>query len=104
MNAKIREHLEKICKRDGYSTDDDSLLETVTEAKELYTELGDSHRWYDEMLKVVEVEGMVLGFIDYHTTGDANASDMDLDPLQLDNVAEYEPVEVTKTIYKPVKS
>lgn len=97
MNEKIKKHLESICDREGWHTDPAELMEVITESKELYTEMGDSHRHYDELLRVFDVEGMIIGFQDFHETG-ALAGEGDYD-YDLNKIKEYEPKEITKTIY-----
>lgn len=100
MNDKIKAHLEAVCKNNDWETSDAGLMETLKEAKEVYREPGDSHRHYDELLRVVDVDGMIIGFQDFYMTGDMCMSDTDLE-YDLSEIREYEPKEITKTIYVP---
>lgn len=98
MNEKIKAHLTAYCQSKGWATDDDSIKELLTETKPLFKEVGDAHRWYDELFIVVDINGMLLGYDYYHTTGDNSLKDMDLE-LNLNTVREVEAKEKTVTYY-----
>lgn len=86
MDSKVREHVLAYCKRKGYEVVTDSdIMEIVTEQREVFRENLGSHRWYDDLFVVVELDGMFIGFSTFHTTGDAHWSDMglELDPGSL---------------------
>lgn len=100
MNEKIKKHLKSYCEKNEWTWPDDpwGILEILLDGKQLSYEIGDSHRWYDEVEIVTEIDGMIIGFDWVHVTGDNSPRDMDLD-LDLDSIREMEAKEVKKTIY-----
>lgn len=101
LNEKIRKHLNKLCVNKGWlENDEEAFSEIVRYGKIVFTEVGESHRWYSEEWNVVDVDGMLIGFGDFYITGDNSASDMGLE-FDWGSVCEVEAVEVMKTIYKP---
>jgi uncharacterized protein YuzE len=102
MNEKIKAHVIAYAEKQGYGTDNDTLYEIIREGKQVYSEIGSSHRWYDEMFIVTEVDGMLIGFDWFHVTGDTSISDMGLD-FEPDSICEVEAKEVTKIVYTKLK-
>jgi len=78
MNEEIKKHLIAYCESKGYGTTDKDLTEVLTESNSIFSEITGSHRWYDDEFRVVEINGMLIGFYDYHITGDNSREDMDL--------------------------
>ena len=76
MKQEIKEFLTEYCKEKGWGTDDRTLIEVITEGNEVYRELTDSHRHWDDVWKVVEVEDRYFGFLDAHVTGDMSKSEI----------------------------
>lgn len=106
LNHEIRKVLEGVCLRKGWGTTDSDLVEVLTESaesKELYSEIGPSHRWYDEKMVVVQIEGKLIQYDDYHLTGDISASEMGLE-FDLSSVKFCEAYQVTVTKYRPVEA
>ena len=102
MNDKIRKHLTAINEKNGWITDDKSLFETIRDmGKLVYTEIGSSHRWYDEVFKVVELEGMLIGYKDFHITGDNSVADMGL-KYDADSICEVVKKQKTVDYYEKV--
>jgi hypothetical protein len=102
LNPEIQKVLEGVCLREGWGTTDKDFAEVLLESKELYSEIGSSHRWYDEKTLVVQVEGKLIQYDDYHITGDNSASDMGLD-FDLSSVKFCEAYQVTVTKYRPIE-
>lgn len=98
MNKKIKNHLIAYCESKGWGTTDKDLAEVLIESKTVYQEKISSHRWFDIYFKVVNINGMDIGFNDYYMTGDANARDMDLD-FKEDSVCEVEKKQKTIDYY-----
>lgn len=61
------------CPKCGNATD------FVAKSMQVCEENMGAHRWYDKMFVVVELEGMLIGYDDFHTTGDSNAYDLGLE-------------------------
>lgn len=79
-------------------TDASSLLETITESKYIYSEKIGEHRWYDDMLYVVELGGHYFGYHGYYITDDACISDMCLE-YDINTIKEMKPKEIVKVVY-----
>lgn len=80
MNEKIKAHVIAYNEKRGWEISDESLFETIMESgKEIYSEVGASHRWYNEKFVVVELEGMLIGYDTFDTTGDAGWKDLGLE-------------------------
>jgi len=83
----------------GYNTDKDLLDWILYSAKTVYSEIGSSHRWYDEKNVVINVNDRFISYNWYHMTGDSSVSDMDLE-FDWNAVRFVEPYEVTVTKYR----
>jgi len=79
MNEKIRKHLEKANEKEGIQIEDledNWIYMTLNElGKEVYSEPAGNRRWWKNIFKVVEINGMLIGFRDAVTTGDDSAED-----------------------------
>lgn len=103
MNAKIKDHLTAYANANGYDTTDDGLMNILLDTYDyVFEEITGSHRWYEDKFVVVEIDGMLIGFDTFHTTGDNNWRDMDLEH-DINSVCEVVKKEVTTTVYEPVK-
>lgn len=101
MNEVIRKHVTNYNQSKGWETTDESLFETIRECgKEVWSEIGPAHRWYDEKFVVVDLDGILIGYQSFHTTGDASISDMGLEH-DIKTVCEVEKKQ--KTVYYYVK-
>lgn len=80
MNENVKKHITAYNEKNGYGTTDADLHETLREVgKEVYSEIGSKHRWYDEKFVVVELDGMLIGYDTFHTTGDNGWRDLGLE-------------------------
>jgi hypothetical protein len=102
LNPEMQKFLENVCLREGFGTTDKDFAELLSESGEVYSEIGDAHRWYDEKTVVVKIDGKFIQYEGYHLTGDDSASDMGLE-FDLSSVQFCEPYEVTVTKYRPLK-
>ena len=102
MGKAVKEFLTAINKREGYSIDDEALVETLVETGErVFSGYQDVHRWYITEEVVNEVEGRFIMFTDYIITGDNGMDDMDLSyDLEKAYFVEKKTREVTETYYE----
>ena len=70
MKQEIKDFLSEYCKGKGWGTDTNTLREVLTEGKEVYSEVTNSRRHWDDLWKVVEIDGRYFGYEYAHTTGD----------------------------------
>jgi hypothetical protein len=104
MNNKIKEHLIQYAQKNGWDCEEnDDFIEILKEADSVYSEIGASHRWYDDMFIVVSIDGILIGYDWYHITGDNSAADMGL-KFDLESVCEVEEKEKTIKYYEPIES
>ena len=100
MDKKIEKILEDDERKYGWDKwrNNDELLEQLRESDEVYKELIDEHRWWNEYRYTIKVEDTYIGYVYAETTGDMNASETgyDFDP---DSICEMTPVEKTITTY-----
>lgn len=105
MNKKIYEHLNKYCKKDGYEFEESDILEILQECgPQLHEEIVDEKRWWDEIFKVTEIDGMLIGYYDARTTGDLtpHESGWEFDPESCCEVERHEETKIVVS-YKPIK-
>ncbi len=95
------EHLKAHCAKHGWGETDEDIKEVLTDARPIFREITGSHRWYDDEFRVVEIDGMLIGYYGYHITGDNSAKDMDLD-YDLKKVTEVVKKQKTVDYYEAV--
>lgn len=102
MDEKIKKHLEKVNEKKGYSTDEQSLIETILDNrhKAIYEKRVFPRRWWDEYFVVVSIDGMKIGFMNAQTTGDESPEEKgwQFDPA---TICEVEETQETVTVYTP---
>ena len=97
MDEKVRQFLVTHNKTNGYGTDDNDLIETVKEAKEVFRGNADERRHWTEYTFVVEIDNKFLLYFDARSSGDMSARERgyDFDPAKI-QFAEPYTEEVTK--------
>ncbi len=104
MNEIIKNAISIYCERLKITIPEDekeyaSLVEEILrDARPLYSEIGASHRWYDEKFVVVDISGTLIGYDWFHITGDNSASDMGLE-FDIKSVCRVEKREKTVSYY-----
>lgn len=101
MNDKVRQHLIDYATTRGWKTDEETLCEIVTEGKLIHKQLGEEHRWYHEEYRVVEVNGMLIGYDWFNVTGDDSIRDMGLE-LDVKSICEVKATTKIVTDYVKV--
>lgn len=101
MNDKIRQHLIAHNLREGYATNEETLIESLYEADRVYEVVEGEHRWWTDIFVVAKVDEMLIGFMDATNTGDNSPREAgwEFDPK---SICEVVAKEVTKTVYEPV--
>ena len=100
MKEEIRKFLEGIAEKEGFSTDEDILIELLTEGKEVWSGNEEEHRHWIDYKKVVEIEGRFFLF-GWAKGGDIFDKGWEFDPS---TVIEVKPETKTVTIteYVPI--
>lgn len=99
MNEKIKQHLIAVAQKNNWPTDNDTLIEILTEANEVYVKkVSDSRWWYTEFI-VADVEGMLIGYEYAKANRDESVRDLGWE-FDETTICEVEAVQETVTVYK----
>ena len=101
MNNKIKNHIKKYNKEHKYGIDDEDIIETITEAQIIYTEVTEKHRWWNDTFNVCNLNGLLIGYDWAETTGDMGIFDVgwEFDPKSICEVVEDREI---KIVYKKI--
>ena len=99
MNKTVRDHVKRYNESKGYGVEDNDIIETITDANVIYSGESDDFRWWTEVFRVCEIDGMLIGYWWAETTGDESAREKgwEFDPS---SICQVEAVQETTTIYK----
>lgn len=102
MNTEIENFLQEYSKENGWGEiEKGKLIEHLLKESDVISEeIDGSHRWYDDVVKVVKIKDRYFSFGDYHMTGDGSARDMGLE-WDDETITEVEPKEVNVIRYIP---
>jgi len=102
MNEEIKQHITKFNQSKGWGTTEQDLINTITDSKAIWEGDEDEHRWWTNFLKVIDINGMYIGFWWAKTTGDDSPEDKgwEFDPSTICRVVAKE---VKTIVYEPVK-
>lgn len=102
MNERVRAHLAAYAESKDWPTDDDILIEIVRDwgVRKNYTWIA-RRRWWMEFEIVVEINGMLIGFVDANANRDESPEELgfEFDPT---TIREMRAAEVVVTAYLPV--
>ena len=103
-NSRAREHLMRFYRTSGlfpqpWTPQDNDLLEMLMEARKLYKEEVDQCRWWNEYLYVVEIDGMIIGYVYAAANRDESVDELgyEFDPS---TICEMRSVEKIITVYE----
>lgn len=99
MNETIKNHVARFNLAQGWDVTDESIVETIREAPEVWSGHDKPRRWWTDCLTVVSVDGMLIGFNDAKTTGDSSASDVGWE-FDSSSICEVEEKTVQVTVYQ----
>lgn len=101
MNEKIKQHLIAYAAKNNWSTDDDTLIEVLTEGADVYRKkISNSRWWYTEFI-VTEIDGMLIGYEYASANRDEHVRDLGWE-FDESTICEVEPVQKTVTVYEKV--
>ena len=103
FSENIEDFLTKDCVEAGFEPTIPNLIEGLTEAKQVYSELVGEHRWWNDVLQVVRIGDKFVGYVWAENTGDNGIFDAGF-VFDLSSVKFYEPKEVTITKYVEVSN
>jgi hypothetical protein len=98
MDEKIKKHVGEYRKRRGEDDSEDSIIGLIRYSEEIHSKVVDTRRWWwNDVFKVVEIDGMLIGFDDAETTGDRSPSDVgfEFDP---ESIVEVEKIVEIKEV------
>lgn len=105
MNERVKQVLDDYCRNHGYQLCESpsDFEELMTGAKQLHTEITESHRWYDTTWNVADFDGTPVGYEWVHITGDSSASDMGIE-MDLISICLVEKKQKTVDYYEPIQA
>jgi hypothetical protein len=98
MNEELRYHLKEFNAFKGYGTTDSDLLETLREEEIVFKDHLFGSRWWETWLYVAKVGDKFIGYEWAKANRDESVFDLGWE-FDWESVEEYEPKEITKTIY-----
>ncbi len=103
MNEKARNTLVAYCESKEWLTSEDDLIEALTEANVIHREEVGQHRWWNEYLYVVDINGMLIGFIWAEANRDESVRDLgwEFDPGTICEMERVEEIVVTYKLVRP---
>lgn len=102
MNKEIKDFLMGYCKDNGHEVSDQGIKEALQDKYEIYSEILDTHRWWNDVFLVVAVDEKLIGYDWAETTGDSGAEEMGWE-FDIDSVCEVEKKEKTVVVYEKIK-
>jgi hypothetical protein len=101
MDENIKEFLKGVAEKDGDGTDDETLIEILMEAKEVWSGNEDEHRHWIEFDKVVQVEDRYFQYGWAKGAGDQGIYDAGWE-FDSESIIEVKPETKTITVTKYV--
>ena len=98
MNEKIREHVRSRNIREFDDASDEGIIEAITEEDVIWSKPINERRWWTDTFNVVEIDGMMIGFMWAETTGDENAREKGWE-FNPSSICEVVAQQVVKTEY-----
>jgi hypothetical protein len=85
----------------GYSTDNDDVLETLTESHVLYREHLSSDRWWETYMYVIKLDEHYIGFTWAEANRDESVRELGFE-FDFDSICEVEQLEKTVIVYEKI--
>ena len=101
MNEKVKKYLEDYCKKNDWDSDEEGIFELLMETDAIYREEVSEHRWWNEYRYVIDVDGVLIGFIYAEANRDESMADLGYE-FDWSSVCEMRSVEKTITAYEKV--
>lgn len=103
MDEKVKDHLLDYCKKKGWEINEDNLdaelLEVLRGAnKQVHREEVSQHRWWNEFQYVVEINGMLIGYVYAEANRDESVEDLGYE-FDLSTICRMRAVPKTVTTY-----
>ena len=102
MDKKVKQHLIKYNRSEGWNSTEDALIETLMEARHtnlVHEEISSRRRWWVEYLTVVRIGGMLIGFETAKTSGDMSVDERGWE-FDLDSIGEMVETEKVVKVYE----
>lgn len=97
--AELKQIVKDYCVSKGWGDSDAMLEEALTCADTVFEQQSGSHRWWNDVFKVVEIDGTLIGFTDADCTGDQSARERGWS-IDWDTLCEVVRKEVMTTVYE----
>ena len=100
--VELKQIVADYCVSNGWEPNDLNMQEVLLYGDAVFTENRGSHRWWDDIFRVVDVGGTLIGCWGAHTTGDTGLGDVGWE-FEWGSLCEVEAKEVTTTVYTAKK-
>jgi hypothetical protein len=101
MNDKIRQHLISHAVKNDWSTDDKTLVEILTDSPVIHESKISASRWWNNIFRVAEIDGMLIGYDYAQVNRDESLSDIGWG-FDERTICEVKPVEKKVIVYEKV--
>lgn len=101
MNDKIKHHLTEYAKANNWDSDDNTLIEILTESSVICESKISESRWWNNVFRVTEINGMFIGYDYAQANRDESVRDLGWD-FDKSTIREVKPVQKTVTVYERV--
>ena len=98
---ELKETVREYCRSRGWQDDDLNVKEVLLYGDTVYTRIDGPHRWWNDVFRVVDVSGTLIGCWGAETTGDNSPYDVGWE-FDWKSLCEVERREVVTVIYEPV--
>lgn len=101
MNEIVKQHLAAFAAKNNWGTDDDTLIEIITEGNHVYEEKISESRWWNNVYRVAEIDGMFIGYEYAQANRDESVRELgwDFDPT---TICQVWPTQKVVTVYSKV--
>lgn len=99
--AELKEIVREFCRSKGWRDDDLNVEEVLLYGDTVYTKVDGEHRWWNDVFRVVNVGGTLIGCRGAQTTGDMSPRETGWE-FDWNSLCEVERKEVVTVVYEPV--
>ena len=102
IDENVRQHVEKHLLARGWTASDDDIVDIITDAKAVYRKEISRHRWWNQYVYVVNIDGMFIEYVSAEANRDMSVYELGYE-FEESTIREVVPVEKTITVYEPKK-
>jgi hypothetical protein len=97
--AELKEFVKVYCRSRGWMDDDLNVEEVLLYGDTVYTRVDGEHRWWNDVFRVIDIDGTLIGCYGAQTTGDNSPRDVGWQ-FDWNSLCEVERREVVTMVYE----